>query len=258
MIKPRDVFVLFLGGHGRSIMGSGWFFLPPDLTLDGRQTIEANGIGQDKWQKWLAKIPASKSVLILDACESGATEAFRGSDRERETVMSQLEHATGRNIIAATPNGKAAYEGYRNHGLLTYAVLDALHKPEGGGADIIRIYGLAAHVSAKVIEISTREFGVIQKPEPILRDDFPLGVRTSLSALFSPTTAPVAGVLRPTHIVTRAVQVHDRPADDAPVSRELRKNTLVSVTQTAGPWSFVEKDGERIGYVRNGALEEVN
>jgi Caspase domain len=29
-VKARDVFVLFLGGHGRSIAGEGWYYLPQD------------------------------------------------------------------------------------------------------------------------------------------------------------------------------------------------------------------------------------
>ena len=87
----------------------------------------------------MAKIPAQKSLVVLDACEAGASEAFRGGDRERETVMAQLEHATGRNIIAAAPAGKAAYEGYQGHGVLTYAILEALHRPEGAVADTVDI-----------------------------------------------------------------------------------------------------------------------
>ena len=33
IVKARDVFVLFLGGHDRPIAGSGWFYLPQDLDL---------------------------------------------------------------------------------------------------------------------------------------------------------------------------------------------------------------------------------
>jgi hypothetical protein len=36
----------------------------------------------------------------------------------------QLEHATGQNLIAASR--QAAFEGYKGHGVLTYALLEAL------------------------------------------------------------------------------------------------------------------------------------
>ncbi len=47
-VRARDVFVLFLGGHGRSIAGEGWFYLPQDFDLEKGHTIEKNGIGSDK------------------------------------------------------------------------------------------------------------------------------------------------------------------------------------------------------------------
>jgi len=76
---------------------------------------------------WLAQITASKKVLILDTCESAAAAGLvRGRERERQTAMDQLQHATGDNLIAAAR--QAAYEGYRGHGVLTYTILEALTK----------------------------------------------------------------------------------------------------------------------------------
>src|SRR5437764_14680278 len=77
-----------------------------------------------------------------------------GSEREQETVMAQLENATGRNIIAAAPQGKAAYEGYRGHGVLTYTVLEALNKPTGGVEETVDVYAIAGHVSRQVPAIT--------------------------------------------------------------------------------------------------------
>ena len=105
------------------IAGEGWFYIPQDLDLAKGHTIEKNAIGPGKLRDWLAKVPADKSLIVLDACESGASEAFRGGDRIHETVIAHLQHATGRNTIAAAPAGKAAYEGYKEHGVLTYAIL---------------------------------------------------------------------------------------------------------------------------------------
>ena len=76
-VKPRDVFILYLSGHGRAIAGSGWFFLPANLKLGPQSTIENKAIGQDKLQNWLGQIQALKSVIILDACEAGAAETLK-------------------------------------------------------------------------------------------------------------------------------------------------------------------------------------
>ena len=81
VVKARDVFVLFVGGHGRSIAGEGWYYIPQDLDLAKGHTIEKNAIGPGKLAQWLAKVPAQKSLIVLDACESGASEAFRSGAR---------------------------------------------------------------------------------------------------------------------------------------------------------------------------------
>jgi len=80
---------------------------------------------------WLAKAPAQKGLIVLDACGSGASEAFRGGDRTHETVLAQLEHATGHNTIAAAPAGRDAYE--RHNGLNTPRTA-LRHKPSGIGS----------------------------------------------------------------------------------------------------------------------------
>jgi uncharacterized caspase-like protein len=147
IVKAHDVFVLFVGGHGRSIAGEGWFYIPQDFDLAKGHTIEKDAIGPGKLAAWLAKVPAQKSLIVLDACDSGASEAFRSGDRAHETVMAQLEHATGRNTIAAAPAGKAAYEGYNGHGVLTYAILEALNRPDGAPAQPVSVFGIAQHIS---------------------------------------------------------------------------------------------------------------
>jgi hypothetical protein len=97
-VSPSDVFVLFMAGHGRNIAGT-YYFLPQDLNFEGGRTVMTDAIGQDLLQGWLAKIPAQKSILILDTCESAG--ATRGLDIERETAIERLRHATGRSIITA-------------------------------------------------------------------------------------------------------------------------------------------------------------
>ena len=56
-----------------------------------------HAISQDKLQAWLAKVPAQKSMLVIDTCEAEAAGTLvRGVDREivRQTAMNQLQHAT--------------------------------------------------------------------------------------------------------------------------------------------------------------------
>ena len=257
-MKAGDVFILFLSGHGRSIAGTGWFFLPQDLNL-GPQTVEKNGIGQDKWRDWFAKLPPGPSVVILDACEAGASEAFRGGDRERETVIGQLVHATGRSTISAASAGKAAYEGYQGHGVLSYAILEALNKQEGAEDETVDVYGLAAHVDRRVPQISQAEFGIRQKPEPVLRDDFPLGTRKAVLQLAAaPLCKLPAQGSEANYTTSRAVQVRTKPSDNAPVALELAENSLVTIKACEGAWALISRRGKEIGYVPVSATEQLN
>lgn len=251
-VRARDVFVLFLGGHGRSIAGEGWFYLPQDFNLEKGHTIEKNGIGSDKWRDWQAKIPAEKSLIVLDACESGANEMFRSGDRAHETVMAQLEHATGRNTIAAAPPGKAAYEGYNGHGVLTYALLEALHRPEGAPAQPVTVYGIAAHISLQVPAISQRAFGVRQQPRfTPTGDDFSLGVR---QAVLKGPAAPIP--IAPTHITREALKVFKDAGGKGGVVQQLDRFTLVTLVKSERGWAQIAREGKALGYVPESKLQK--
>ena len=65
--------------------------------------------------------------------------------------MDRLRFATGRSVITAARQG--AYEGYKGHGVLIYAILEALAQREGA-ADEVDLLQLAANIDLKVPESS--------------------------------------------------------------------------------------------------------
>jgi hypothetical protein len=110
-------------------------FVPQDFRLDGERTKEAldkavtaQGIAQEQWQQWFARIPARRSMLLFDTCESGTlTDAERETQTlERGAASDRLAQATGRSILTAASGDTDALEGFRQHGLFTYSVLEAL------------------------------------------------------------------------------------------------------------------------------------
>jgi hypothetical protein len=254
--KPQDVFVLFLSGHGRSIAGKGWYFLPPTLELG--QRIEDYAIGQEKFQAWLSQVPAQKSVIILDACEAGANEAFRSADRERETVLAQLEHATGRSIIAAAAQGKAAYEGYNDHGVLTYAILEALNREKTEKDDVVDLYTLGAFITRRVPGISLEAFNMYRQPKVDLKENFPIGRRQPLLKVAAIACVPPMLGEEANYITAGAIEARKGPDGDTPVTAELKRNALVTVKACNGPWALVARGGKEVGYVRYSVLEPLN
>ena len=248
--KPWDVFVLFLGGHGKSIAGR-YYYYPQTLDFAAGQSVETYGLGQDQWQAWLAMIDAQKKLLILDTCESGAAAALvRGADSARQTAMDQLQYATGENLIAASR--QAAYEGYQGHGVLTYSLLEAFSRTGGSSADgRIGVGRLADYVDERVPAITQQLFGIYQRPiRKLSGNDFPIGVRAAV--LTGDTGAAIAKT--PTHVLIRPELVRERAAQDARGERQLSPGAQVRVVEFSGAWAIVARDGEKLGYVPVAAL----
>ena len=77
-IDARDVFVLFLGGHGRSIAGEGWFYLPQNFNTEVGDRIETHGIGPEaKAGKLLVpeRYTSPESSKLTIEVESGKVNA---------------------------------------------------------------------------------------------------------------------------------------------------------------------------------------
>jgi hypothetical protein len=225
----------------RPFSGAGWWF---GVTKRHAETA------------WLARIAVQKSLLIIDTCEGDAFRGSRGSDSARQTAMDQLQRATGRNIIAASRD--AAYEGYQGHGVLTYALLEALDKKStAGGDERVGVGTLADHVSARVPEISQKSFGIYQNPTRKLSgNDFPIGIRQPVLAPAAAGAGP-AIPKEPTHVLVRAELLREKPSVDAPGSLALASGTLVRAVEFHGAGVIVARDGQKLGYVPVEALARV-
>jgi hypothetical protein len=250
--KVNDVFILYLSGHGKSIAGR-YYYYPQTLDLNQRQRVEEHGIGQDALQLWISGIPAQKKVLIIDTCESSAAAGLIRGDAPRRTAMDQLQHATGENLIAAAR--QAAFEGYQGHGVLTYALLEAMHKTEGRGDDQIRVSTLARYAERRVPEISYQLTGFDQKPtRKLTGDNFPIGLRVAVLPPPNTDTIPKT----PTHVLIRLERVRTKPSAEAQGERELSAGAQVRVVKFEGPWAMVAINGQEVGYVPSEALAQLH
>jgi hypothetical protein len=107
--------------------------LPQDFRYQGEDSIVQRGIGQERWQEWIAVIRARKSILLYDTCESGTLTGDRVALRglERVAALDRLTQAMGRTVLTASTDDAPALEGYHGHGIFTYAPLEAM-----GQADV--------------------------------------------------------------------------------------------------------------------------
>src|SRR6202011_2191227 len=145
-----------------------YYFLPRDFRYEDEDSIEKTSMDQDKFQAWFAKIPARKSILLYDTCESGSLTGTRarGSDiDERLGALNRMTRTTGRTFLTATTDDAPALEGYRGHGVFTYAILDALDRADVNKNGLIEVSELADYIDQKVPDFSFEAFKLRQIPQ---------------------------------------------------------------------------------------------
>ncbi len=157
-IGPRDTFVLYAAAHGYSLNGR-YYMIPQDYQGGtDPEALKARAIGQERLQDWIAnRIKARKAVILLDTCESGALVGgytkSRADAPASEAAIGRLHEATGRPVLTAAATGKPAFEGYKRHGVFTYALMEALHKGDSNNNGKIELSELVAHVEERVPEL---------------------------------------------------------------------------------------------------------
>jgi uncharacterized caspase-like protein len=168
VIRPDDVFVLYLAGHGVTDDGR-YYFVPYDANYDNGDydALVKSSIGQDQLQEWLTKITALRSVLIYDTCESGSiTEEHSGFRGLQQLVaVTKLSQSMGRTVLTATSDVAAAREGYKNHGVFTYVLLQGFALADLNKDGRIDTAELAGYLQTKLPELTEAQLKVRQEPQ---------------------------------------------------------------------------------------------
>jgi WD40 repeat protein len=138
-----DIVFVFVAGHGMSRIGdqSGYFMLtseadPGDMTPASAKTGAISG---EELRQALAAIPAGKQVVILDTCHSGAAApallaTSRSISSEYQRAWEAIKDTTGTWLLAGAAADQVSYESPNvDHGMLTYALLEAVDKASADG-----------------------------------------------------------------------------------------------------------------------------
>jgi hypothetical protein len=256
-IRPRDVFVFYAAGHGKTEDGR-YYFVPQDFKYEAGQSLahqlSERGIGQDRFQAWFASIPAKKSIVMFDTCESGTLTSeqqvamnTRGG-LEQLAAVGRLIQATGRTTLTAAMDDQPAREGYGGHGVFTFAVLDALARGDRTGNGFIEVTELLEHVDGLVPEITEKTWHMRQVPRSLFQ-----GTNFALARQL-PDIAPRAGEeiiisSKPTHVNSEVLQIFKEAGGEGGVVQELPPYTTLTLVKTDEGWALVAKGGKAIGYV---------
>lgn len=181
VVQPEDVFIFYYAGHG-SMVDNQFFFIPTESArLYDLAALKLEAVEASVLQERLKHIKALKQLIVMDACQSGASVellATRGAAEEK--AIAQLSRSAGIHVMASAGSDQFATEfAELGHGLFTYLLLKAL----GGEADgapkdgKVTIYELKSYLDDQVPEVTRKMKGKPQYPYTFSRgQDFPVVV----------------------------------------------------------------------------------
>lgn len=186
-VRPEDVFVLFLAGHGVALDGR-YYFLPVDFRYHNEDSLKHAAVSQDHLQAWLSGVQAQKSLVLLDTCNSGsyvdAQLASRGI--AEKTAIDKLIKATGRATITASSASQVALEGIAGHGVFTYAFLNGLAEADrlnGNRDGAVTTLEITSYIGDQVPRLTQERFGYEQVPQFNLHGtEFPVALADTASS----------------------------------------------------------------------------
>jgi WD40 repeat protein/uncharacterized caspase-like protein len=257
-IRPRDVFVFFAAGHGKTFEGR-YYFIPYDMRYHTEQSLVRDAIGQDQLQAWFARIPAKKAVIMFDTCEAGTFAEQRVASRglEQKASLGRLIQATGRATLTASSATQLAYEGHGGHGVFTFALLDALARGDTNSNGLVELAELIQHVDGLVPAITEKRWGAKQYPQmDAFGSNFALArqVASLAPAQDDATIIPV----KPTHVSTERLSVFKQVGGTGVIVQQLPAYSTVTLVKSTEGWALIARDGTILGYAAETKLQQLN
>jgi WD40 repeat protein len=165
--QARDAVLVYFAGHGTSV-GDMFYYLPYDVKVNSDLDIQTTGISSLELGQALSEIPATKQLLIIDACHSGASTTALGRLLARRDAVGliraqqRMARSSGTFLIAASTAEQYALEVPElGHGILTYSLLSGLgigKKPQAStnSDGEVTVNALLHYISEEVPKLSEK------------------------------------------------------------------------------------------------------
>lgn len=180
-LNPDDVFVFFVASHG-TVDDGEYFLITSNVGSTRTEKLKTDALPQGTLKELIANIPSTKKLIIIDTCSAGALgEAIQVAMLTRGmsevTAMKILSRAVGSTILSASTSLQEAVEGYQDHGLFTYVLVEGLKgKADKGKTGYVKTTELADYVDNEVPVLAEKVFKKAQYPTiSISGQGFPIG-----------------------------------------------------------------------------------
>jgi uncharacterized caspase-like protein len=141
--------------------------------------VSENGFSSSDFREALSAIPATKQMILIDACNSGAfAQGFAVRGAAEEIALNQLARSSGSVIITATNSDQFASEiETLGHGVFTYALIQGLNGKAAKNDGRITASSLRSWIDDEVPGLSEQYKGSLQFPTTFMfGQDFPIGI----------------------------------------------------------------------------------
>jgi uncharacterized caspase-like protein len=122
MTTPKDVAILFLGGHGTRDPHGGFHFIPVNVD---EKNPEGSCVSGKLLKETLANLPG-RVIVLLDACHSGA--ASRKNKGLTDDLIRDLISDAGVVVMCSSQGAEFSLESKKvEHGFFTLGLVEALN-----------------------------------------------------------------------------------------------------------------------------------
>jgi len=172
-VRPDDLFVFFVASHG-TVDDGEYFLITSNVGATSTHILKQTALSQDDLKALIANVPATKKLVLIDTCNAGKLgEAIQIAMLTRgmneDTALKILSRAVGSTILSASNSVQEALEGYKDHGLFTYVVVDGLRGAADNDKDgYVKTHELVNYVDSQVPELAEQVFRHKQYPTTTL------------------------------------------------------------------------------------------
>jgi len=180
-LNPEDVFVFYVASHGTVDEGE-YFLVTSNVGSLSTFRLKEDALTQAELKELIANVPSTKKFIVIDTCNAGKLGetlqmAMLTRGMSEETAVKILSKAVGSTIISASTSLQEALEGYKGHGLFTYALVEGLKgKADTDRDGFIKTLELASYVDSEVPALAEKIFKKAQYPTATpTGQSFPVG-----------------------------------------------------------------------------------